>query len=133
MSRSGSRFQARRARYALDLEADRDIVERGLPGKQRVGLKQIAGFRVQSAKRPVEDPHRARRRLQQTGGDVEQRRLSAPGGADDGDEFAILDRQPGLFDGGIDARIGDTKRYRRILKRDRYRSRGTTCLHARFP
>jgi hypothetical protein len=40
-------LQRLRARRALDLEADGDIVDRGLPGKQRIGLKQIAGIPVQ--------------------------------------------------------------------------------------
>ena len=37
------------------LEPDRDIVERGLPGKQRVGLKQIAGLAVEAGERRAED------------------------------------------------------------------------------
>ena len=39
------------ARRALDLQPDRDVVDRGLPGKQRVGLKQIAGVAVEPGQR----------------------------------------------------------------------------------
>ena len=40
----GLRALARlRTRRALDLEPDGDVVDRGFPGKQRIGLEQIAG------------------------------------------------------------------------------------------
>jgi hypothetical protein len=41
--------------------------------------------------------------------------------------------KPGLLDRGVDTHIGQTKRHRRVVKRDRRRSCGLTCLHARFP
>ena len=91
------------ARRALDFEADRDIVDRGLPGKQRIGLEQIAGVPVQAGQRLTENLHRPRGGLQQPGGDIEQRRFSAAGRADDGDELAIRHRQAGLLNGRIDA------------------------------
>ena len=127
-----ARAPAPRARRAGDLEPDRDIVDRGLPGKQRIGLKQIAGLPVEAGQRRIENPHRSRCRLEQPGGDIEQRRFSAAGGSDDGDELAMRDRKPGLLDRGIDAVVGQPKRHRRIVKRDRRRPCATsTCT--RFP
>ena len=114
-------LQRHRPRRALDLEADGDIVDRGLPGKQRIGLKQIAGIAVEPGQRLVENPHRARGRLQQPGGDVEQRRFPAAGRTDNGDELAMRDRKAGLFHRRIDAIIGKAKGHRRIFERDRRR------------
>ena len=111
------------ARRALDLEPDRDIVDRGLPGKQRIGLEQIAGLPVEAGERAVENPHRSRYRPQQAGRDIEQRRFSAAGRADNGDELAVRDRSVGLLDRGIDAAIGQPKRHRRVVQRDRRRLR----------
>jgi hypothetical protein len=68
--RAFQRLGARRARY---LETKGDIVDRGLPGKQRVGLKQIAGVAVEAGQRCIEDSHPSRYRSQQAGGDIEQR------------------------------------------------------------
>jgi hypothetical protein len=66
-------------RRALDLEPDRDIVDSGLPGKQRIGLEEITGIPVQACKRLVEDLDRSAGRLQQPGGDVQQCRFPATG------------------------------------------------------
>ena len=107
------------ARRALDLESDGDIVDRGLPGEQRIGLEQIAGVPIEPGQRLAEDFYRSGRRLEQPGGDIEQRGFAASGGADNGDELAMHHRKIGLFDRGIDARIGEAKRHRRIVKRDR--------------
>jgi hypothetical protein len=38
------------ARRAHDLEPDRDIVDRGLPWKQRIGLKEITGIPLKGPK-----------------------------------------------------------------------------------
>src|SRR5450432_896442 len=89
-------LQRLRARRALDIEPNGDVVDCGLPGKQRIGLKQVTGLPVEACKRGIEDPHRSRSQLQQTGGDVQQRRFSASGGADNGDELAMLDPERGL-------------------------------------
>src|SRR6478752_7820776 len=118
------------ARHARYLQADGDIVERGLPGKQCVGLKQVAGLPVQAGQRRTENPHHSRCRPEQAGGDIQQRGFSASGGPDNGDELAILDREPDLLDRGVDARVGKPKRYRRLVKCDRRRSCGYTRLHA---
>ena len=114
-------FQRLSARRALDLQPDGDVVDRGLPGKQRIGLKQVAGVPVKAHQRLVEDADRARCRLEQTGGDIEQGRFSAPGGADNGDEFAMLDRQAGLLDCGIHPVTGQPERHCRVIQRDRRR------------
>ena len=45
------------ARRALDLQPDGDVVDRGLPGKQRIGLKQVAGLLVEAGQRLFEDAH----------------------------------------------------------------------------
>ena len=108
------------ARRALDVEADGDIVDRGLPGKQRIGLKQIAGIPVQAGQRLTENLHRPRGGLQKPGRDIEQRRFPAAGRPDDGDELAMRDRQAGLFHGRIDAIPGHAKGHRRIVERDRH-------------
>jgi hypothetical protein len=126
-------FKRVRAGRTLDFQADGNIVDRGLPRKQRIGLKQIAGLPVQPCKRRIEDSDRSRCRFEQAGGDVQQRRFSASGGPDDCDELAMLDLKPGLFHRGIDPRIGQPKRHRGVVKRDRRRPCGLTCLHLRFP
>src|SRR5258708_21111860 len=104
---------------ALDLEPDRDVVDRGLPGEQRISLKQIAGITIEARQRLAEDPDRPLCRLEQPGGDVEQRRFPASGGPDDGDELAMRHPKVGLFDRGLDPRIAQPQRPRRIVKRDR--------------
>jgi len=78
-------LQRLRPRRALDLQADGDVVDRGFPGKQRVGLKQIAGLPVEAVQRRVKDPRGSRGRLEQAGGDVQQRRFSTPRRPDDCD------------------------------------------------
>ncbi len=112
-------FQRVGARHAGYLEANGDIVDRGLPGKQRIGLKQIAGLPVEARKRRIENPHRSRGWSEQAGGDIQQRRFSASGRPDNGDELAMLDPEPDLLDRGVDARVGKPKRHRRVVKRDR--------------
>ncbi len=125
-------LQCHRARRALDFEADGHIVDRGFPGKQRVGLKQIAGVPVEADQRLVEDPHRARSGLQQAGGDVEKRRFPAAGRPDDSDELAMRDAQTSLFDRGIDAVIVEAERHGGLVKCDRRWICGDIRLHA-FP
>jgi hypothetical protein len=67
------------------------------------------------------------------GRDIEQRRFPAPGGPDDGDELAMRDPEPGLFDCGVDTAICHRESHRRVVERDRHRSRGLACLHALPP
>jgi len=43
--RAGARVGFRRAG---DLQPDRDVLERGLPGKQRLGLEQVTGQPVEA-------------------------------------------------------------------------------------
>jgi hypothetical protein len=119
-------------RRALDLQPDGDVVDRGLPRKQRIALKQVTGVPVEPGQRLVEDADRARRRLEQPGGDVEQCRLSAPRRPDNGDELAMLDRQPGLLDRGIDAIVGQSERHCRVVQRDRRRLRRVHRVPSRF-
>src|ERR1700733_2671206 len=112
-------FQRLRARRACDLEPDGHVVDRGLPGKQGIGLEQVTGLRVEAGERRIEDPHASGYRLEQAGGDIKQRRFSASGRPDDGDELAMLDRQSGLLDRGVNTVVGKTKCYRRVIERDR--------------
>ena len=107
------------ARRALDVEANGDIVDRGLPGKQRIGLKQIAGIPVQPRQRLTENLHRPRGGLQKPGRHVEQRRFPAAGRADNGDELAMGDRQAGPLHGCVDTIPGHAKGHRRIVERHR--------------
>ena len=58
-----------------------DVVERAAPRHQRVGLEHVAGSRVDAGKRLAERAHFARRRCEQSGRDVEQRRFAAAGRA----------------------------------------------------
>ena len=61
------------ARRADGLKPDRDILQRGLPGKQRIGLEQVAGLAVEAGEPRAENFDPALRRRKQAGGDVEQR------------------------------------------------------------
>ncbi|GCC44490.1 hypothetical protein chiPu_0028770, partial [Chiloscyllium punctatum] len=121
------------ARRTADLEPDRDIVDRGLPRKQRVGLEQVAGVTVQAVQRLVEDPRRSCGRFQQPRSDVEQRRLPASGRADNGDELAMINRKIGLLDRGINPPIRQPKRHRRTVKCDRRRLRHCHDSSPNFP
>src|SRR6202035_5296802 len=73
-------LQRLRPRRALDLQPNGDVVDRGLPRKQRVGLKQITGLPVEAHKRGIEDSYRPRRRLEQAGGTFNSVEFPAPGG-----------------------------------------------------
>ncbi len=102
-------LQRVRARRALDLQPDGDVVDGGLPGKQRIGLEQVTGLPVEASQGLVENPYRSRGRFEQAGGDVQQRRFSASGRPDNGDELAMLDPEPGLFDRGVDRRVSASR------------------------
>lgn len=56
-----------------------------------------------------QDPHRAAMRPQQPRCDMEQRRLAAPGRADDGAELVRPSRQVGRLDGPVGAAAGERK------------------------
>ena len=112
-------FQRALARHARYLQANGDIVDRGLPGKQRIGLEEIAGITVQPGQWLVEDLDRSGGWLQKPGGDVEQRGFSASRRADDGDELAMGHGKTGPLYRCVDAIPGHAKRHRRLVKRDR--------------
>ena len=46
------------------------------------------------------------------------------------DELAVLHRKPRLFDRGVKPAVGQPKRHRGVIERDRRRCRGVSCLHA---
>ncbi len=101
-----------------DLQADGDIVERGLPGEQRVGLEQVAGLPVQPGERPAEDLDAAGGGREQTGRDIEQRRLAAAGRPDDGDELAVRDRSARRARTAREgAAVGQPERHRDVVQR----------------
>ena len=107
-------------RRACDFETDCDIVDRSLPGEQRIGLEEIAGIAVDIRKRTAENSHRSGGRPQQARGDIEQGGLAAAGRADDGDELAIRHGKLRLFDRGIDAGLVKAKRHCRVIERNRH-------------
>src|SRR5438270_7098473 len=74
---------------AGDLQADRNIFRRGLPRKQRLGLKQVAGLPIETGERTAEDFRGTVRGRNQPGSHVKERRLATAGWADDGDELAV--------------------------------------------
>jgi hypothetical protein len=103
------------------LDADGDILQRGLPGKQRVGLEQVAGQAVEVREARAENFDPAGGWRKQPGGDVEQRRLAAAGRADDRNEFAIRDLERGTLHRGIAAAAGQPEVDTHIGERDRRR------------
>ena len=108
-----------RRRHAGDLEANRDILERGFPRKQGIGLKQITRPAVQRVERLAENPDRPRRRRPQPGCDIQQRRFSAAGRPDDRDELAVGDRKRRPLDRLVAAGAGKVEDDIDIGKRDR--------------
>ena len=103
---SPARARAPRARGVPGgLQPDRDVLQRGLPGKQRLGLEQVAGLPVEPGERRAENVDAPGRRRKQAGGDVEQRRLAAAGRPDDGDELAVGDVERGALDRLVGAAV----------------------------
>ena len=119
MSQSSARGRASRRRRARRLQPDGDVFQRGLPGKQRVGLEQVAGLPVERGKRRAENVDAAGGRRQQPGRDVEQRGLAAAGRPDNGDEFAVGDLERRALDRGVGAAAGETERHRHLAERHR--------------
>jgi hypothetical protein len=114
------------AAYAGSLEPDRNILERGLPWKQRVGLEKIAGLAVEPGEPRTENVDLARRRRDQPGGNIEQGRFAAAGRADNGNELTIGDRERGALDRRIAAAVRKPEGDGRLRQRNRRRSRAHT-------
>ena len=87
----------RRAR-SVDLQRDGDVLRRGLPRHQRIGLEEVAGLPVDARQTAAVDFARAGGGLQETGRDVEERGLAAAGRADDRHELAVADVEVGFGD-----------------------------------
>ena len=87
--------------HAADLEPDRDVPERRLPGHERVRLEEVAGAAVDAGEMLAEDPDFAGAGGEEPGRDVQQRRLARPGRADDRDELAGCEGEGGVADRGV--------------------------------
>src|SRR6185295_17751486 len=76
-------------RLPLDLDAERDVLRNGAPGKQQVLLQHEGNV----AARPLDlfaiDESLSGRRRIKTGTDIEQRALAASARPDEGDHFAV--------------------------------------------
>ena len=118
MSQVCARSRASAVAHAGGLETDRDVLERGLPGKQRLGLKQIAGLPVEAGERRTENVGTSAGRRNQPGRDVEQGRFAAAGRPDDGDELAVGDRERGVLHRRVAASIGKAERDRDVVERN---------------
>jgi hypothetical protein len=106
------------SRRACCFEADRDVLQRRLPGKQRFGLEQIPGRAVETGERGIKDRDPARGRCKQSGGDVEQRRFAAAGWPNNGDELAIGDCERRAIHCGEGAAIGQAEGDRHVIEYD---------------
>ena len=76
------------------------IAEHGLPGKQREVLEHDAAVRPRLADRRAAHADFAGRAGHEAADHVQQRALAAAARSDDGDEFAVADRQRDPIDGG---------------------------------
>src|SRR5215471_12117037 len=96
-------------RRAGCLEAYCDVLDRGLPGKECIGLKQIAGLAIQRRQRTAENIDGTCGRRKQAGSDVEQSRLATSRGPDDRDEFSICHMKRRAFDSRVEAPVRQTE------------------------
>jgi len=94
--------------FARQFQSDRDILDGGFPGEERIGLKQVAGLTVERGERRTKDIYAACDGREQTGGNIEQRRLAAAGRTDDRDELAVAYVQRCTIDRCVGA-DGDAK------------------------
>ena len=105
-----------RTRY---LQANRDVFNCGLPGKQGVGLEQVPRLAVQRGKLTAKNIDPAGGWCEQPGSDIQQRGFAAPGWADDGDEFAVGHMECRAFNRRIDATTRKAKGDHHAVERDR--------------
>jgi hypothetical protein len=120
-------------RRAGRLETDRDIVERGLPRKQRVGLEEIAGLPVEAGQSRAKDVRMSAGGREQARRHVEKRRLAAAGRTDDGDELAVGDGQARALDRGEDAASRHAEGYRHVVECDGACRRPGRLRHSLLP
>src|SRR5262249_34639203 len=115
----GPRALARkRARDAGGLEPDGDVLQRGLPREQRLGLEEIAGLAVEPGGRRAGEGDGSGRGRGGRRREVGRSRLAAGGGADDGHELAGGNRKGGTLDRGVGAAAGEPKGHGHLRERD---------------
>ena len=78
-----------RLRQAAHLRTERDVLEHGLPRKQRERLKHDAALGPRSVDGAAVEQDLAARDRDEAGDHVQERGLAAAGRSDDGDELAL--------------------------------------------
>src|SRR5690606_20311492 len=73
----------------VHFQRDGDVLEGGLPRHQRVGLEEITRLPVEALELAAKYGAPARRGVQQSRSDIEQRGLAASRRPDDGDELTV--------------------------------------------
>src|SRR5262249_23260830 len=76
-------------RHALHLRAELHVALHRLPGQERVALEDHAGARLDTGDRAAAEIDAAGGRREESGHEVQERRLAAPGAADEADELAL--------------------------------------------
>ena len=86
---------------ASNVEAQANVVDDRLPRQQRVLLEHVRGASIDAAQRLAEDRHRPARRRDQSGNQVENRRLAAAARPDHRHESAGRYIEADAFDGDV--------------------------------
>ena len=113
---TGTRLIAGRTRY---FQADRDIFNCGLPGKQGIGLKQVPRLAVQRGKLAAKNIDPAGGGASSPAVTFSSVDLPHPVGPDDGDEFAVGHMECRAFNRRIDATTRKAKGDHHPVERDR--------------
>src|SRR5690606_1694087 len=85
--------------HPLHPQPERDVAQDGLPREEGVALEHHAAIRPGGGHLGAADGHRAPGLLDEARDDVEDRRLAAPTGAEDGHELALVHRERDVTDG----------------------------------
>src|SRR5882672_1868397 len=103
-------------RNTMELEPGGDVCKCRTPRHQRLGLEHVASTLVEPVQQFGEDPDAAAAWREQSGGDVEQRRLAASCRAHEADEFTRRDRKAHVRDRRVARRT-------RVVRDERARHR----------